>query len=97
MAMREMRKRDHWKSGPRTNNELSLTTESRSEELPARYEELLETIEKTIVDDRGRIYIPKNIRNRLKIRLGDKLLIIPGDDHLVIRKMKNLKERKLEG
>ena len=90
-----MRRQDRWKSGPRINNELSPTTESRSEELLGRYEKLLETIEKTVVDDRGRIYIPKSIRNRLKIRIGDKLLIVPNDDYLVIRKMKSLKERKL--
>jgi AbrB family looped-hinge helix DNA binding protein len=93
--MREERTRDHWKSlsGPRINDELC--TRSRSVESAAKYEELLGTIEKTVVDGRGRIYIPKSIRNRLKIGAGDRLLIVPTNDRLEIRKLKS-RERKLE-
>jgi AbrB family looped-hinge helix DNA binding protein len=47
-------------------------------------EEIFEKTTKTIVDDRGRIYIPKNIRRQLGIKEGDKLLIVLVDDCLEI-------------
>lgn len=44
----------------------------------------LDRTKKTIVDDRGRIYLPIDIRRRLGIIEGDQLLIVLIDDCLKI-------------
>ena len=47
-------------------------------------EEIFDKTLKTVVDDRGRIYIPRNIRRQLGIKEGDKLLIFIADEYLEI-------------
>lgn len=45
---------------------------------------VLEKFFKTTLDERGRIYVPKEIRNRLSIKLGAKIYIKIQGDHLIL-------------
>jgi len=58
-------------------------------------EELLEKITKTVIDDRGRVYIPKSIRRELAIKEGDKLFIEVVDGYLKIYTRRALNTRVL--
>jgi len=47
-------------------------------------EEILTKFAKTMVDDKGRIYIPKAFRERLAIKEEDKVYIKLEEDHLKV-------------
>jgi len=57
----------------------------------SKIEEFLDKITKTVVDDRGRIYIPKKIRRQLAIKEEDELFIELVDNYLKIYTRKALK------
>jgi len=61
----------------------------------SNFEEILEKITKTVIDDKGRIYIPKKIRRQLAIKEGDKLFIEIVDGYLKIYTRKALKTQHL--
>lgn len=46
--------------------------------------EMLEKSFKTTLDERGRIYMPKEIRKKLPIKRGDKIYIKIQGDHLIL-------------
>ena len=45
-------------------------------------------VEKARIDSRGRLVIPKRMREKLKLREGEEVLIIPEKDGLLIKKQK---------
>ena len=47
----------------------------------------METIEITSVSSRGQIVIPQSLRNRMKIREGEKFVIIGEDNTIVLKKL----------
>jgi len=47
-------------------------------------EEILRNFAKTMVDDRGRIYVPKAFRERLAIKEEDEVYIKLEEDHLKV-------------
>lgn len=46
--------------------------------------EKLETLRIAKIDERGRIYLPKAIREQLQIKLGEKIYIKIEKEHLVL-------------
>lgn len=49
--------------------------------------DILEALEKLCVvklDERGRVYIPKAVRERLQMKLGDRIYIKVENDHITI-------------
>jgi AbrB family looped-hinge helix DNA binding protein len=56
---------------------------------------MLESLFKTSLDDRGRIYLPKEVRDRLSIREGDKIYIKVENNRLVLYTTK-MTEKELE-
>lgn len=49
--------------------------------------EIFEDLEKVCIarlDERGRIYLPKKVREHIRIKLGDKLYIKMLDDHIAV-------------
>jgi len=57
---------------------------------------VLESFFKTTLDDRGRIYLPKEVRDKLSIREGDKIYIKVEDNRLTLytAKMIEREQRK---
>lgn len=47
----------------------------------------MENIEITSVSSRGQVVIPQNIRDRLKIREGEKFVVIGEDSTIVLKKL----------
>ncbi len=47
----------------------------------------MENIEITSVSSRGQVVIPQNIRDKLKIREGEKFVVIGGDNTIVLKKL----------
>ena len=47
----------------------------------------MEKIEITSVSSRGQVVIPQSLRDRLKIKEGEKFIIIGEDDTLVLKKL----------
>jgi AbrB family looped-hinge helix DNA binding protein len=45
---------------------------------------MLENLFKTTLDARGRIYLPKEVRDRLFIKEGDKIYIKVENNHLIL-------------
>lgn len=45
------------------------------------------------VDERGRIYLPKLVRERLRIEFGDKVYIKLLDDHITVYTAKAVRKR----
>ncbi len=58
-------------------------------------EEILSKFAKTMVDDRGRVYIPKTFRERLTIKEGDEVYIKLEEDHLKVYTAKFLSKEAL--
>jgi len=57
--------------------------------------ELLEALEKfrpVRIDERGRIYIPKAVRERLQIKLGDKVYIKTENDYFAVHTTRSVKK-----
>lgn len=50
----------------------------------------------TKLDERGRIYIPKTLRERLQIRLGDKIYIKIENDHFTVYTVRGMKKRFMQ-
>jgi AbrB family looped-hinge helix DNA binding protein len=49
--------------------------------------EIFEDLEKVYIarlDERGRIYLPKAVRERLQMKFGDKLCVKILDDHIAV-------------
>jgi AbrB family looped-hinge helix DNA binding protein len=49
--------------------------------------EIFEDLDKVYIarlDERGRIYLPKVLRERLQMRFGDKLCVKVLDDHIAV-------------
>jgi len=58
--------------------------------------DILETLEKLCrvrLDERGRIYLPKVVRERLQIKLGDRIYIEIENDHFAVYTIKAIKKR----
>jgi AbrB family looped-hinge helix DNA binding protein len=58
--------------------------------------EIFETLEKfraTRLDHRGRIYIPKVVRERLQLKLGDRIYIKIENDHFKVYSTEGIKKR----
>ncbi len=47
----------------------------------------MENIEITSISSRGQIVIPQSLRNRMKIREGEKFVVIGEDDAIVLKKL----------
>lgn len=47
----------------------------------------MESVEITSVSSRGQIVIPQSLRNKMKIREGEKFVVIGEDNTLVLRKL----------
>ncbi|MEK6872246.1 MAG: AbrB/MazE/SpoVT family DNA-binding domain-containing protein [Nanoarchaeota archaeon] len=47
----------------------------------------MENVEITSVSSRGQIVIPQSLRNRMKIREGEKFIIIGEDNTIVLKKL----------
>ena len=47
----------------------------------------MENIEVTSISSRGQVVIPQNLRDKLKIREGEKFVVIGEDDTIVLRKL----------
>ena len=54
--------------------------------------ELLDKLFKSKLDERGRIYIPKIVREKLSLKPGDKIYIKIDDETLVVLTMKAIKK-----
>ncbi|MDH5448136.1 MAG: AbrB/MazE/SpoVT family DNA-binding domain-containing protein [Candidatus Bathyarchaeota archaeon] len=72
--------------------------------MPVKRENIMEIIEnffKTKIDERGRIYIPKSVRQRFSIKLGERLYIKLENNHFSIYTATAIKKlqltRKLSG
>jgi len=48
----------------------------------------MENIEITSVSSRGQVVIPQSLRDKLKIREGEKFVVIGEDNTIVLRKLK---------
>jgi len=57
-------------------------------------EEILSKFAKTMVDDRGRIYVPKAFRERLAIKEEDEVYIKLEEDHLKVYTAKFLSRKR---
>ncbi len=55
--------------------------------------ETLETLRIAKLDERGRIYLPKAVREQLQIKLGEKIYIKIEEEHLVLYTTSSLKKR----
>jgi len=53
--------------------------------------EALEKLWKTKLDERGRIYIPKEVRETLQITLGERIYVKLENDHLNVYTSKSIK------
>jgi AbrB family looped-hinge helix DNA binding protein len=51
-------------------------------------------MEKVKVDTKGRIMIPSNVRERMKIREGTEVNIIPKEDYIILCKSSTVTEFK---
>jgi len=58
--------------------------------------EALEKLCKTRLDERGRIYVPKVVRERLQIKLGDRIYIKIENDHFAVYTTKTIKKRLIQ-
>ena len=64
---------------------------------PSRKNELTEILEaleklwKTKLDERGRIYIPKEVRETLQITLGERIYVKLENDHFNVYTSKSIK------
>jgi len=58
--------------------------------------ETLEKLYKARLDERGRIYIPKVVRESLQIKLGDRIYIKIEDDHFAVYTTKTIKKRLIQ-
>jgi len=55
--------------------------------MPTEWETLIDIIEKflkTKIDERGRIYVPRSVRQRFSIKLGERLYIKLENNHFSI-------------
>ena len=52
---------------------------------------------KVVVDERGRITIPSEIRRRLKLRRGMELVVEVKDDFIVLKPVRRIKAKDLLG
>ncbi len=55
--------------------------------------ELLDKLFKSKLDERGRIYIPKNVREKLSLNPGDKIYIRIEDESFIVLTLKAVKKR----
>lgn len=58
--------------------------------------EIFEDLEKVYIariDERGRIYLPKVVRERLKMKFGDKLYVKISADHIAVYTTYAIKKR----
>jgi len=58
--------------------------------------ETLETLCKARLDERGRIYIPKVVRERLQIKLGDRIYIKIENDQFTVYTTRSIKKRLVQ-
>jgi len=58
--------------------------------------EALETLYKARLDERGRIYIPKVVREGLQINLGDRIYIKIENDHFTVYTTRAVKKRLIK-
>jgi len=58
--------------------------------------EALENLRKARLDDRGRIYIPKVVRERLQIKLGERIYIKIENDHFAVYTTKAIKKQLIQ-
>jgi len=58
--------------------------------------EVLEKLCKARLDDRGRIYIPKVVRERLQIKLGERIYIKMENDHFTVYTTRVIKKRLMQ-
>jgi len=62
-----------------------------------KFATFLKNLMKTTIDERGRIYIPKTIRQKLSIKSGDQLFLLMENDHFIVYTVEALaKKIKLE-
>jgi len=54
--------------------------------------EALEKLYKARLDERGRVYIPKVVRERLQIKLGDRIYIKIENDHFSVYTTRSVKK-----
>ena len=47
----------------------------------------MENIEVTSISSRGQVVIPQNLRDKLKIREGEKFVVIGEDNTIILRKL----------
>jgi len=69
---------------------LGIHPPSRKNEL-TEILEALEKLWKTELDERGRIYIPKEVRETLQITLGERIYVKLENDHLNVYTSKSIK------
>ena len=55
--------------------------------------ELLDKLFKSKLDERGRIYIPKTVREKLSLKPGDKIYIKIEDESFIVLTIKSVKKR----
>jgi AbrB family looped-hinge helix DNA binding protein len=58
--------------------------------------EIFEDLEKVYIarlDERGRIYLPKVVRERLQMKFGDKLYVKILDDHIAVYTIHAVRKR----
>ncbi|UCC27696.1 MAG: AbrB/MazE/SpoVT family DNA-binding domain-containing protein [Candidatus Bathyarchaeota archaeon] len=55
--------------------------------------ELLDNLYKSKLDDRGRIYIPKSVRERLSIKLGDTIYIKSNEESFSVFTRRAMKKQ----
>ena len=56
--------------------------------------EMTETIvDTTKVSDKGQIVIPKEVRDKMNIKVGSKFLVIATEDAIILQKVELVKER----
>lgn len=58
--------------------------------------EMLEKLFKTTLDERGRIYVPKEIRKKLLIKSGDKIFLKMEGDHLILYTTRAIRKKLMQ-
>jgi len=58
--------------------------------------EALENLHRVRLDERGRIYVPKVIRERLQIKLGERIYIRIENDHFAAYTRNTIRKRLMQ-
>jgi len=58
--------------------------------------EALENLYKVRLDERGRIYVPKVVREKLQVKLGERIYIRIENDHFAAYTRKNIRKRLMQ-